>query len=278
MTNPNEIENLTGAYALNAATDDERAAVEAEADRSQAIRNEVTELTDTAVLLGFAVEPVEPSPQLKTDLMAMLDSTPQLTAEPRAERAEVPSAESRAASAITQVGPARQVGSAQFDRPAAARARARWFTRPVAVLTAVAAAAALVIGGVVVTDQLVTQSDQQAQIDELTAITAAADSRRLTSNVEGGGTATVVWSHSLASSAIMVDGIAALPSDKAYQLWYIDEEGARPAGTFTVGASGSTWRVLDGEMGVGDTIGVTIEPAGGSTTPTTDPVVAIVSA
>jgi anti-sigma-K factor RskA len=273
VTNPNEIENLTGAYVLDAATADERAAVEAEGDRSQAVRNELTELADTAVLLGLAVDPVEPSPELKTSLMAMLDSTPQLAPEPRSERSDARVTALPAASSGTG-----GVTSASFDRPAAARARARWFTRPVAVLTAVAAAAALVVGGVVVTDQLTNQSDQQAQIDELTAITAASDSRRLTSNVEGGGTATVVWSHSLASAAIMVDGIAALPADKAYQLWYIDEAGARPAGTFTVGASGSTWRVLDGEMGAGDTIGVTIEPAGGSDAPTTDPVVAIVSA
>ena len=50
---------------LDAATADERAAVEAEADRSQAVRNELTELADTAVMLGLAVEPVQPSPQLK---------------------------------------------------------------------------------------------------------------------------------------------------------------------------------------------------------------------
>ncbi len=258
--NPNEIANLTGAYALDAATPEERAAVEAEADRSQAVRTELTELADTAVLLGLAVEPVTPSPQLKANLMSMLDATPQLAA-----------AETAPQLAAAETTP-------QFDRPAAAKARARWFTRPVALLTTAAAAAALIIGGVVVTNQLGEQAYQQAQEDKLAQITAADDARRLTAEVAGGGLATLVWSNELGSAALMVDGIASLPESKTYQLWYIDEDGARPAGTFDVGASGSTWRVLDGAMTEGDTIGLTVEPAGGSNTPTTRPVVAIVSA
>ena len=37
-------------------------------------------------------------------------------------------------------------------------------------------------------------------------------------------------------------------------------------------------RVLDGDMKAGDTVGVTVEPSGGSKTPTTTPIVAIASA
>jgi anti-sigma-K factor RskA len=247
---PDEIENLTGAYVLDAATTDERAAVEAEADRSQAVRNELTELADTAVMLGLAVEPVQPSPELKTNLMAMLDSTPQLA----------------------------PMGAPRVEGPAAAKARTRWFTRPVAVLTAAAAAVVLVLGGVVVGNQLVDQSFEQAQVDRLAQITAADDSRRLTAEVAGGGTATLVWSNELGSAALMVDGIAPLPDGKTYQLWYIDQEGARPAGVFDVGDSGTSWRVLDGAMHGGDSIGLTVEPAGGSDIPSTKPVVQIVSA
>ena len=63
-----------------------------------------------------------------------------------------------------------------------------------------------------------------------------------------------------------------------YELWYIGESGARPAGTFSVSESGATWRVLDGDMVAGDMVGVTVEPRGGSEQPTTDPIVAIESA
>ena len=264
---PDEIENLTGAYVLDAATADERAAVEAEADRSQAVRNELTELADTAVMLGLAVEPVQPSPQLKSNLMSMLDTTPQLAGERRADP-EPGTAEAAPGTAKVEPAPG----------PAEARARARWFTRPVAVLSAAAAAAVLVIGGVVITNQVADQAFQQAQAEQLDAITAASDTRELTAEVAGGGTATLVWSNELGSSALMVDDIAPLPDSKTYQLWYIDENGARPAGVFDVGDSGTSWRVLDGAMHAGDSIGLTVEPAGGSQTPSTKPVVQIVSA
>ncbi len=149
--------------------------------------------------------------------MAMLDSTPQLAAV---------SAVASDAAPLERRGIHRRA----FDRPAESRARARWFTRPVAVLTAAAAAAAIVLGGVVVTNQLANQSFQQAQAEQLDAITASADFRELTAEVAGGGTATLVWSNELGSAALMVDGIAPLPDSKTYQLWYIDGERRPPRG------------------------------------------------
>jgi len=53
--------------------------------------------------------------------------------------------------------------------------------------------------------------------------------------------------------------------------------GAVSAGTFDSSGTGTVWRVLDGSITVGDLIGVTVEPKGGSTQPTTDPIVAIQS-
>ena len=47
-----------------------------------------------------------------------------------------------------------------------------------------------------------------------------------------------------------------------------------PAGTFDV-AGGETWRVLEGSFTPGTVVGITVEPAGGSPQPTTDPIVAI---
>jgi anti-sigma-K factor RskA len=62
-----------------------------------------------------------------------------------------------------------------------------------------------------------------------------------------------------------------------YELWYIDSSGARAAGTFTTDG-GRTITVLQGTMAAGDTVGVTVEPAGGSVKPSTDPVIVIASA
>ncbi|HEY8913351.1 sigma factor [Lacisediminihabitans sp.] len=50
------------------------------------------------------------------------------------------------------------------------------------------------------------------------------------------------------------------------------------AGTFDAARSGSTLRVLDGAIVSGDTVGITVEPSGGSKKPTTKPIVASPSA
>jgi len=275
---------LTGAYALNALTPEQRDAFEAKLDESESLRHEVTELADTAVVLGLAVAPIDPPPALKANIMGLIASMPQL---PPLETRAASSAD--AGASVTDIAsrqktvagtPVQQSGPVEASAPAPAerKAQSRWFTRPAIVLAGVAAAVGLIAGGGVLVNTIGDATTQQVQADALAAITSAEDSQQAAADVAGGGTAKLVWSNSLGSSAVMVDGLAVLDSDKVYELWYIDDEGARAAGTFTVGDSGATWRVLDGEMRAGDLVGVTVEPAGGSEQPTTEPIVAIQSA
>ncbi|MBH0129771.1 anti-sigma factor domain-containing protein [Salinibacterium sp. NK8237] len=288
----------SGAYALNALSPEEREAFEKHLASSSETRTETTELLDTAVALGLAVDPVTPPPALKNNLMALIAQTPQLPREANvvatsndAGTADVASAPS---APVTSLAP--QVSLAAADSaeqsstaPAApatraqTKAQARWFTRPATALAAVAAAVALIVAGGVVADSIGRSNIEQStfasqQADQLASINAASDSQRLVSTVAGGATATFVWSGELAASAVIVDGLEALPADQVYELWYIDEAGARPAGLMDAADDGPTWRVLDGEMGVGDVVGVTIEPKGGSDAPTTDPIVVFESA
>lgn len=242
-----DAESLSGAYALHTLGEDEARQFEAHIANSEETRNEVTELGDTAVLLGLAVAPEAPPASLKAGIMAQLASTPQLPA------------------VEAQPGPAET------------KAKARWFARPVTALVGAAAAIALIVGGGVVANIVATTTSQQAQADQLAAIYAADDSQRVVAAVDGGGSATLVWSAELERSAIIVDGLGSLPDDKVYELWYIDGSGARPAGTFSVSGD-SVWQVLDGRMAAGDTVGVTVEPRGGSDVPTTDPIVVLASA
>ena len=279
---------LTGAYALNALTPEQREAFEAKLDESETLRHEVTELADTAVVLGLAVAPVDPPPALKANIMGLIASMPQLppletrtpsTADAGASVTDIASRQKTAGGTPVQPsGPVEAPASAPIEAPAARKAQSRWFTRPAIVLAGVAAAVGLIAGGGVLVNTIGDANTQQVQADALAAITSAEDSQQAAAEVAGGGTAKLVWSNSLGSSAVMVDGLPALEAGKVYELWYIDDGGARAAGTFTVGDSGSTWRVLDGEMRAGDLVGVTVEPAGGSEQPTTDPIVAIQSA
>jgi len=117
---------------------------------------------------------------------------------------------------------------------------------------------------------------QQMQADGLAQISAAADAQRQTVPM-GDGSATLVWSEELGSSALIMDGVPALPGHQVYELWYIDASGARSAGTFTAG-NGQVARVLEGTMRPGDTVGVTVEPRGGSPIPTTDPIFVVETA
>lgn len=289
MTGPHDDHDdprlLTGAYALDAVSREDAEAFERAARRSDALRDEADELSQTASLLGLAAAPVTPSERMKAELMAKLAITPQLPAQPLS----APDARETQPAASVQDAPAAPVTEATvFESAAPARgaaeqrARGRWFTRPVGLLTAVAAAAALFVGGGFVGSAIINSTTTSTTIDasaaQLAAITAAGDVQRETVQVTDGGTATLVWSNDLGRSAVLVDGLAGLPDGKVYEAWYINAGGAIPAGTFTASADGTTWHVLDGAMTSGDAIGVTVEPAGGSTAPTTDPILVVQSA
>lgn len=243
---------MSGAYALHALNEEETKLFEAHLAESEATRNEVTELADTAVLLGMAVDPVQPPAALKQSIMAQLASTPQL---PR----EVPVAA--------------PVDISSFHGKAAAKAQARWFTKPLTAIASIAAAVILIVGGGVVVNSVNDASFQQAQASQLAAIGSASDTQRADTAIDGGGSATLMWSEELGSAAFMVAGLEELPSGKVYELWFIGSDGPRAAGTFSIDDDGTAWRVLDGDMRGGDVVGVTIEPAGGSELPTTDPVI-----
>jgi anti-sigma-K factor RskA len=249
-----ELMNAAGAYALGALAEPEKSEFEALMTESEQLRAEVTELMDTAVELGLSVAPVDPPPAMRARVLAAAASTPQL------EPLESTDHE-----------------IARRETPAELKARARWRT-PLARLGAVAAAVALIVGlGFTVRFGIQAQADM-ATASQVNEIQAADDYQRESVEITGGGTATLVWSVALQRSALIVDGLTGLPAGSTYELWYIDGSGATPAGTFDVGDDGKRTVVLAGDMGLGDTIGVTVEPAGGSDTPSTDPVIVVETA
>ncbi|WP_125611671.1 anti-sigma factor [Specibacter cremeus] len=257
---------LTGAYALNALDDVERAAFERHALGDGQTRQEVRELSETAALLAAGAPAQAPPPQLKSDVMAAIRNTRQLPA----------------------TGVAKDTGYATVPRAS----RRGWTTagaRPVPPrrrrLAAVLAAAAVVVlaaggvGGWVLgqANRNSTLEQQlgaaQAQQHEFTEILGAADARLSTADVPGGGTVAVAWSVSADRAAVLARGMPALPAGKAYELWFITAAGAVPAGMLPEAAQGSAARVLQGRMDGATQVGITVEPAGGSKAPTTAPIV-----
>jgi len=248
--------------------------------------DEAREFEAVAAELGLAAEPIAPPASLKADLFAKLASTPQLPPLDELTPASVSPAPASVAPASAVPAPASvapaSVAPAETlaapESPAQLKSRSRWFSRPIAIAAAAAAAVVLFVGGTFLGSALTGgDSFQEQQASALAAINAAPDAQRATADVEGGGTATLVWSGQLGQSALVAKNLPSLPNDKTYELWYIRDGKATAAGTMMPGNAPATWRVLDGKMAAGDTVGVTVEPRGGSTQPTTNPIVAISS-
>ena len=220
---------------------------------------EARDFEDIAAQLGLAAEPVDPPAAMKAALFARIAETPQLAPD-----------EEQATPALASPAPAPR------PTPAEARAARRWFQRPSAILASAAAAVILFIAGAFVGVSLGgNDSYQQQQSSALAALNAAPDTQRSSAPVTGGGTATLVWSARLGQSAIVATDLPQLAGGKTYELWYIRDGAATPAGTMDSAGHVATWRVLTGTMTPGDTIGMTVEPSGGSKQPTTKPIVAI---
>ncbi len=272
--------SLTGSYALDALSDEERTQVEAAFASSPELRSETDSLRETALQLAYSTDPIEPPASLKASLLAQIQHTPQVAA-PAAPTsgAGAPDAglEARPASvpSPTAVGGSGRAESA---------ARRRWFQRPAAALSAAAAVAVvflgvgLTVGGVMSPDGESQPGTSQAS-GVLDGIYAASDFQRSSTPVQGGGTATVVWSNEVGKSAVILDGVDAAPKGKTYELWYIDSKSAggaiTAAGLMDQYADGVHSAVLTGKVRDGVTVGITVEPAGGSKQPTTTPIAAV---
>lgn len=158
-----EVDSLSGAYVLNALSDEERTLFEARMSESDDIRTEVADLNETALLLGHAVTPVTPSPALRASIMDLIGSTPQLA--PLAEAQDPAPATSPVTGRHASDPFAPTGGEVLAPIPLA---RQRWFMRPGVLLAGAAAAAALIFGGVAIGHNGVvdhTPSTSQAQGD-----------------------------------------------------------------------------------------------------------------
>ena len=78
----------------------------------------------------------------------------------------------------------------------------------------------------------------------------------------------MVYSQSRGQAGFLASNLPSLPTDKTYQLWYNDHGTMRPAGLLP-SSNGSL--LLGGRIDGAAGIGVTVEPAGGSRTPTSAP-------
>jgi anti-sigma-K factor RskA len=272
---------LAAAYALDALDADARADFERALADSPELRDEVDAFRASAGHLAEQVEPVAPPASLRERLMAEVATAPQSpAAAPIPAPADVPLDSDDPTGPVRSTDASGATGRVGRDAPesvagagpAESVARRRWVQRPGGIIAA-AAAAVVLIAGAVIGVGWPGPNGWGAQW-EMAQLAAAPDAQSQTHEVPGGGEVTLVSSADEGRSAVVLQGLPELSDDQTYELWYIDDAGAASAGTFDVHGA-ETWRVLDGTFTPGVVVGITVEPAGGSPQPTTEPIVAI---
>ncbi len=152
-------------------------------------------------------------------------------------------------------------------------------TRPwVPWLSGVVATASIVVAVLFGFAQAHTQDELnqvKAANQAISLLLSAPRAKLLTHVVTHGGVATVVLAADRHELAVVTTGLPALPSGKVYQLWLIGKPKTVSAGLLPPAKDGQTPAVLATGVVKGDTLGLTVEPAGGSAQPTTTPILAL---
>lgn len=247
-----DLHSLSGAYVLDALTDDERADFEVHLERCPTCRDEVASLREVAPLLAETVA-VDPPPSLRADILAR-------AAETRQDPPVVSTEDSPGGAGASGDSDPERTDTSGAGSVTPLRRRRRW--------VALAAAAALVVGGGI-TWQVVDRSSTSVTEE----VADADDARTWQTETADGGTVEVIHSESVGRTVLRVEGLADPGEGKAYQAWLQDDEGhMSPAGVM---ADTDGEMLLEGDLDDAEGVGVSTEPAEGSKQPTSNPVALI---
>lgn len=97
---------------------------------------------------------------------------------------------------------------------------------------------------------------------------AAPDVRTISGEVPGGGTATVVFSREREAGVLVMNNVPPPQPGTVYQMWLVGPDGPSSAGTMDAAAVAPSTTAVLPDLGSSRTLAFTIEPAGGSTQPT----------
>lgn len=238
-----EIHTLAGAYALHALSDIERRQFESHLAECPDCAQQVAEFHATAARLAMAVAE-QPSNQLRQRVLAEISQT----------RQEPPTSHTR--------GRANERGRTRPSR--------RWVQ---SLAAAAAVLVALALGVVIGQTSDTTRDDlatAQTRYQELTQLLSAPDLQIAAAQTAGGdGSATMAVSRQRDQGVLATAGLPRAPADHTYQAWLIGTTGPRSAGLLD--PTGTPPLLFTG-LGNAEKIGVTVEPDGGSSQPTTNPI------
>lgn len=241
----------TGALALGALPDDERAQVEQHLATCDSCTDELAGFLATVNMLGAAAAETPPA-SLRRSVLSAIAVTPQL---PPLIAATPPTIVPRHAADELQPG------SAPVSNVVPLR---RWYRRPGA-LVAAAIAAVVIGGGTVVAINQAGDSSQQVALTPEQCVAQAADRQVITPEV---GQGTVAYAASCNAVTLDVTGLPDLPSDQAYQLWAVQGQTPRSLGLLEDASQGQPQLVTATTNAGESVVAITAEPAAGSPQPT----------
>jgi anti-sigma-K factor RskA len=243
---------LAGAYAMDAVPEPDRSRFERHLAGCDSCRQEVRGLREATAALAAATE-VRPPAGLRDAVLRTAGQTRQLP----------PAA-----------APAPVAWAAAHDqrRP---RRRPRLVVA-VAVALAGALAAVAVAAGVATYGMQGRLDQTQGRDHAVAAVLSASDAKMMSAHVATGGIATVVMSHHERALVFTAADLRVLPAGESYELWLIGPAGTRPAGLIDASSRARMVgpMVVSG-LAAGDSVGMTVEPYGGSPRPTSPPVLLI---
>lgn len=242
LTNPpwelNEVHALSGAYAVDALDDIERARFEEHLRRCPDCRTEVATLREAASAL--AVDPVEPPAGLRASVLAGIEGI-------------------RPLPPLTEHGRENALSAPTRRRP--------WLS---AGPLLVAAALAIVALTTAMWLRPWAGDDTQPVTTATERVLTADDADRVVQRFPDGSRATVVFSPSEGRAVVLTEGMALAPPGKVYELWLQTPEGSMvPAGLMPDESDATV--LLDGDASEATAVGITLEPDGGSQVPTLPP-------
>jgi hypothetical protein len=261
---------LTGSYVLDALSDLEREDLERHLHHCPPCEAEVRGLHETAARLAMATT-VQPPAQLEQRVLAATYRTRQLPplASQRFRRGRWRAAVAGAARLVADRLETYQPRPGLRDRRGHSWVRS---PRLVGLLAAASVAATVVLGISLVSTQHRLDS-VQANAAAIATVVDAPDARIETLHTARSGAVTVVVSAEQREAVVTTSGMPSLPASRVYQVWVIDSAGARSAGLLAHATHVS--QLLASGVRAGDRIGITVEPADGTTRPTTTPVIVI---